>query len=46
MAKKPSDKKRPKPQDVETEPDGWERFEKAVNKMVPPRPKQKEKPKK
>ena len=29
--------KKQKLEDIETEPDAWERFEKAVNKMVPQR---------
>ncbi len=33
---KPKQKK-PKPDEVELEPDAWERFEKAVGKMVPKR---------
>ena len=34
--------KKPKLEDVEIEPDAWERFEKTIGKIVPPkRPKQK-----
>jgi hypothetical protein len=40
MAKPP--KKKPKPEEIETEPDAWERFEKTIGKIVPPkRPKPK-----
>ncbi len=40
MAKKPS--KKPKPEEIETEPNAWERFEKTIGKIVPPkRPKPK-----
>jgi hypothetical protein len=39
-AKKP---KKPKPEEIETEPDAWERFEKTIGKIVPPkRPKPKD----
>ena len=34
MAKKP---KRPKPEDIETLPDAWERFEKAIDGIVKPK---------
>jgi hypothetical protein len=37
-------KKKPKPEEIETEPDAWERFEKTIGKIVPP--KRKPKPKK
>ncbi len=34
--------KKPKPEEIETEPDAWERFEKTIAKIVPPkRPKPK-----
>ena len=36
MAKKPP--KKPKPEEIETEPDAWERFEKTIGKIVPPKP--------
>ena len=36
-----------KPEEIETEPDGWERFTKAVKRMAPPKPKRtKTKPRK
>jgi hypothetical protein len=35
MAKKP--RKMKEAQAVETEPDAWERFEKAVHKVAPPK---------
>lgn len=35
MAKPP---KKPKPEEIETEPDAWERFEKTIGKIVPPKP--------
>ena len=40
MAKKPTKKPimRKKAEAVETEPDAWERFEKAIGKIVPPKP--------
>ena len=39
MAKPP---KKPKPEDIETEPDAWERFKNMIGKIVPPkRPKPK-----
>ena len=28
---------KPKPEEVETEPDAWERFEKTIGKIVPPK---------
>ena len=34
MAKPP---KKPKPEEIETEPDGWDRFERTMDKIVPPR---------
>jgi hypothetical protein len=34
MAKPP---KKPKPEEIETEPDAWERFEKTIGKIVPPK---------
>ena len=34
---KPS--KKPKLEDIETKPDGWDRFAKAVKRMAPPKPK-------
>ncbi len=37
MAKK-TPKKKPKPEDIETVPDAWERFEKTIGKIVPPKP--------
>ena len=45
MVKSP---KKPKPEEIETEPDAWERFEKTIGKIVPPRrpkPKQTDRPK-
>ena len=36
--------KKPKPEEIETKPDAWERFTKTVGKIVPP--KRKPKPKK
>jgi hypothetical protein len=38
MAKSP---KKPKPEEVETHPDGWERFQKTMDKIVPPKRKPK-----
>ena len=35
MAKRP---KSEKPEEIETKPDGWERFTKAVKQMAPPKP--------
>ncbi len=35
MAKKPP--KKSKPEEIETEPDAWERFEKTIGKIVPPK---------
>ncbi len=35
MAKPP---KKPKPEEIETKPDGWDRFTKAVKRMAPPKP--------
>ena len=29
--------KKPKPEDIETEPDAWERFEKTIGKIIPPK---------
>jgi hypothetical protein len=29
--------KKPKPEEVETKPDAWERFEKTIGKIVPPK---------
>ena len=44
MAKTP---KKPEPEEIETEPDAWERFEKTIGKIVPPKPhKPKPKPRK
>ncbi len=37
MAKPPKKPKRVKPEQIETEPDAWERFEKTIGKIVPPR---------
>ncbi len=34
MAKPP---KKPKPEEIETEPDGWDRFERTMDKIVPPK---------
>lgn len=34
MAKTP---KKEKPEDIETEPDAWERFQKTMDKIVPPK---------
>ena len=34
MAKPP---KKPKLEEIEAEPDSWDRFTKAIGKMVPPR---------
>ena len=34
MAKPP---KKLKPEDIETEPDAWERFKKTIGKIVPPK---------
>jgi hypothetical protein len=34
MAKTP---KKPKPEEVETVPDGWDRFQKTMDKIVPPK---------
>lgn len=34
MAKPP---KKPKPEEIETESDAWDRFEKTMDKIVPPR---------
>ena len=34
MAKPP---KKPKLEEIETEPDAWERFEKTIGKIVPPK---------
>ncbi len=42
MAKPP---KKTKPEEIETEPDAWERFEKTIGKIVPPKQKPKPKPK-
>ena len=36
MAKPP---KKLKPEEIETEPDGWDRFTKAVKRMAPIKPK-------
>jgi len=44
MARQP---KKPKPEELETEPDAWERFEKTIGKIVPPKrakPKQSARP--
>jgi len=35
MAKPP---KKPKAEEVEVEPDAWERFQRTINKIVPPKP--------
>ena len=45
MAAKPP--KKPKPEEIETEPDAWERFERAVDVLAhtPPKPRIKPKPK-
>ena len=37
--------KEPKPEEIETEPDAWERFEKAIGKIVPPKPRTAKRPK-
>ncbi len=29
--------KKPKQEEIETEPDAWERFEKTIGKIVPPK---------
>jgi len=44
MAKKPS--KKPKPEEIETDPGAWERFEHAVDAAVKsgPKPKQTDRP--
>ncbi len=34
---KPPKKLKPKPEEIETEPDAWERFEKTIGKIVPPK---------
>jgi hypothetical protein len=34
MAKPP---KKPKPEEIETHPDGWDRFQKTMDKIVPPK---------
>ncbi len=34
MIRKP---KQPKPEEIETEPGAWERFEKTIGKIVPPK---------
>jgi len=34
MAKPP---KKPKPEDIETEPDAWDRFQRTMDKIVPPK---------
>ena len=34
MVKSP---KKPKPEEVETHPDGWDRFQKTMDKIVPPK---------
>jgi len=34
MAKPP---KKQKPEEIETEPDGWERFQRTMDKIVPPK---------
>ena len=33
--KKP--KPKPKPEEIETHPDGWERFQRTMNKILPPK---------
>ena len=35
IGKKPP--KKPKPEEIETVPDAWERFEKIIGKIVPPK---------
>ena len=40
---KPPKKKKPKPEEIETEPDAWERFTKTIGKIVPPKRKPKQK---
>ncbi len=37
MTKPPKKPKREKPEQIETEPDAWERFEKTIGKIVPPK---------
>ena len=37
MARSSKKLKREKPEQIETEPDAWERFEKTIGKIVPPR---------
>ena len=34
MAKSP---KKPKPEKIETEPDGWDRFQRTMDKIAPPK---------
>jgi hypothetical protein len=40
MAKPP---KKPKPEEIETEPDAWERFQRTMDKIVPPKRRPREK---
>ena len=40
--KNPGRSKRELPEEIETEPDAWERFEKTIGKIVPPRRAKKE----
>ncbi len=35
--------KKPKPEEIETEPDGWDRFQRTMDKIVPPKRKPPEK---
>ena len=39
MAKPP---KKPKPEEIETEPDAWDRFQRTMDEIVPPKPKPKQ----
>ncbi len=34
--------KKPKAEEIETKPDGWDRFTKAVKRMAPPKPHKKD----
>ena len=44
MTAKPKTDKRPKPEEIETEPDGWDRFEHAVDAAAKSGPKHRKKP--
>ena len=39
-----SGEKKPTSEEIETEPDAWERFEKTIGKIVPPKRHKPEKP--